>query len=66
MAKKNSLGRRGFLKGAAASAAALATTSPLAEAQQRAGTQAANGTGSAPAPTQAQIDRDAGNVRPPA
>ena len=65
--QKGSVGRRGFLKGAAASAAALATASPLAIAQQRrAGNQAANGTGSAPAPTQAQIDRDAGNVRPPA
>ena len=62
--QKSSVGRRGFLKGAAASAAALATTSPLAEAQQqRAGNQ--TGTGSAPAPTQSQIDRDAGNVRPP-
>ncbi len=62
--QKTSVGRRGFLKGAAASAAALATTSPLAEAQQRADNQA-RGTGSAPAPTQSQIDRDAGNVRPP-
>jgi sulfopyruvate decarboxylase TPP-binding subunit len=61
--QKSSVGRRGFLKGAAASAAALATTSPLAEAQQRAGNQ--TGSGSAPAPTQSQIDRDAGNVRPP-
>src|SRR5579871_3093464 len=64
--QKSSVGRRGFLKGAAASAAALATTSPLAEAQQRAASQPERGTGSAPAPTQAQIDRDAGNVRPPA
>ncbi len=66
-------GRRGFLKNAAASAAgaAIATTAPLAEAQQGNGQQR-NGAGSgrangpAPAPTQAQIDRDAGNVRPPA
>jgi len=63
--QKTSVGRRGFLKGAAASAAALATTSPLAEAQQqRAGRTGSSG--SAPAPTEQQIARDAGNVRPPA
>jgi hypothetical protein len=67
MAKKSSVGRRGFLKSAAASAAALATTTPLVEAQVAAnaatGSNAATG---APAPTQARLDREAGNVRPPA
>src|SRR5580704_16836382 len=68
MAKSNKtsgFGRRGFLKNAAASAAgaALVTTTPLAEAQAQ--TQR-NGNGPAPATTQAQLDRDAGNVTPPA
>ncbi len=68
--KKTSVGRRGFLKNAAAGAAALVTTTPLVEAQAQS-TQAQNKTGAAPAgvapaPTQAQLDRDAGNVRPPA
>lgn len=60
-------GRRGFLKNAAASAAgaALVTTAPLAEAQQQ-GNGRARANGAAPAPTAAQIERDAGNVRPPA
>jgi thiamine pyrophosphate-dependent acetolactate synthase large subunit-like protein len=68
--QKTSVGRRGFLKNAAAGAAgaaALVTTSPLVDAQQpaRQPGSAGPGTGAAPAPTQAQIDRDAGNVRPP-
>jgi thiamine pyrophosphate-dependent acetolactate synthase large subunit-like protein len=66
---KTSFGRRGFLKNAAAGTAALVTTTPLVEAQApntRAGDNgAASSTGAAP-PTQAQLDRDAGNVRPPA
>jgi acetolactate synthase I/II/III large subunit len=63
--KTAGFGRRGFLKNAAASAAgaALVTTIPLAEAQAQA---PRNGNGPAPAPTQAQLDRDAGNVTPPA
>jgi thiamine pyrophosphate-dependent acetolactate synthase large subunit-like protein len=66
--KKTSLGRRGFLKNAAAGAAAgILTNAPLVEAQNARG----NGAGSAaapsvPAPTQAALDREAGNVRPPA
>ncbi|HWF11752.1 MAG TPA: thiamine pyrophosphate-binding protein [Bryobacteraceae bacterium] len=63
--KKTSVGRRGFLKGAAASAAAGAAalvTSPLAEAQRADATPA----GGAAAPTDQQLARDAGNVRPPA
>jgi acetolactate synthase-1/2/3 large subunit len=66
---KTSVGRRGFLKGAAASAAAgatgLVTSASIAEAQrQQGGTGAASGAG-APAPTEDQLARDAGNVRPP-
>jgi acetolactate synthase I/II/III large subunit len=64
--QKTSVGRRGFLRNAAAGAAgaaALVTTIPL-EGQN-------NGTGVAPAaglpaPTQAQLAREADNVRPPA
>jgi acetolactate synthase I/II/III large subunit len=73
--QKTSVGRRGFLKNAAAGAAgaaALVTTTPLVEAQAQ-GTQAQRDSpglfspaAGAPAPTQAQLDRDAGNVRPPA
>src|SRR5580704_9172700 len=66
--QKTSVGRRGFLKNAAAGAAgaaALVTTTPLVEAQSQ-----SNGTSAAaaavPAPTQAQLAREAGNVRPPA
>jgi thiamine pyrophosphate-dependent acetolactate synthase large subunit-like protein len=72
MAKSNKtpVNRRGFLKGAAASAAAgataLVTNVATAEAQNRAdGTGAASVAG-APAPTEEQLARDAGNVRPPA
>src|SRR5580704_11556535 len=64
---KTSVGRRGFLKNAAAGAAALVTTTPLAEAQaQQKGTTPPAPAGGAPAPTQAALDREAGNVRPPA
>jgi acetolactate synthase-1/2/3 large subunit len=71
--QKTSVGRRGFLKNAAAGAAgaaALVTTSPRLDAQsQTAQAQTAQsqaeGTG-APAPTQTQLAREAGNVRPPA
>src|SRR5579863_4569121 len=71
--QKTSVGRRGFLKNAAAGAAgaaALVTTSPLVDAQAQ-GAQAQNRNGAAPAgvapaPTQAGLDREAGNVRPPA
>ena len=68
---KSSFGRRGFLKsaatGAAAGAAALVTTTPLLEAQvQKAAAKGATPPGSVPAPTDAQLEREAGNVRPPA
>jgi acetolactate synthase-1/2/3 large subunit len=56
---KTRVGRRGFLKSAAAGAAGAAAlaTSPSAKAQ---------GPASTPAPTQQQLARDAGSVRPPA
>ncbi len=68
--RKTSVGRRSFLRNAAAGAAAGAAalvTPPLMEAQ---GQGRGTGTGAepapgVPAPTQAQIDRETGNVRPP-
>ncbi len=63
--RKTSLARRGFLKGAAAGAAALASTGPAAMAQRQT-VAAAAADGAAPAPTPAGLARDAGNVRPPA
>ena len=70
MAKsKNAVGRRGFLKNAAASAAgaaALVTSTPLAEAQSTAQGSRGSATPAAPPPTEQQIARDSGNVRPPA
>jgi len=71
--QKTSVGRRGFLKNAAAGTAALVTTStPLVQAQNAQGqnAQAQGGgrrnNGGAPPPTEAQLQREAGNVRPPA
>ncbi len=70
MAKsKNPLGRRGFLKNAAASAAgaaALVTSTPLVEAQAPGKAAVRGAAGGAPPPTDKQIERDAGDVRPPA
>jgi thiamine pyrophosphate-dependent acetolactate synthase large subunit-like protein len=71
MAKSNkgSVNRRGFLKGAAAGAAALVTTVETTEAQRGAVAPAqrgAGGPGAAPPPTPEQVARDAGNVQPPA
>jgi acetolactate synthase-1/2/3 large subunit len=63
--QKTSVDRRGFLKNAAAGAAVLVTTTPLVEGQQSNGTAAAPA-GGVPAPTQAALDREAGNIRPPA
>jgi thiamine pyrophosphate-dependent acetolactate synthase large subunit-like protein len=66
--QKTTVGRRGFLKNAAAGAAgaaALVTTTPLVEAQRQAGAGAAPA-GGAPAPTEEQLARDTGNIRPPA
>ena len=62
---KASVGRRGFLKNAAGGAAALVTTRPAANAQAPSNeTDRAPGS-SAPAPTQAQLERETGNIRPP-
>ena len=63
--QRTSIGRRGFLKNTAAGAAALVTTTPLVEAQESNGAGAAPAVG-VPAPTQTQLGREAGNVRPPA
>src|SRR5215469_4649439 len=61
---KTSFGRRSFLK-TAGGAAALATTSPALEAQsQRSATEPAPS--GVPAPTERQIERETGNIRPPA
>jgi acetolactate synthase I/II/III large subunit len=65
---KTSVGRRGFLKnaaGAAAGAAALVTTTPLVEAQTQGSARNAAPAGSVPAPTDTQLEREAGNIRPP-
>ena len=68
--QKTSVGRRGFLKNAAAGAAgaaALVTTTPLVDAQAPSSNGAVPVPASgAPAPTPTQLARDAGNVRPPA
>jgi len=64
--KKISVGRRGFLKSAASGAAALVTSAPAVEAQTRRTQTETAQTGGAPSPTETQIARDAGDVRPPA
>jgi hypothetical protein len=63
--QKTSIGRRGFLKNTAAGAAVLVTTTPLVEAQESTRAGAAPTVG-VPAPTQTQLAREAGNIRPPA
>ncbi len=66
---KNSVGRRGFLKNAAAGAAgaaALVTSTPLVEAQTPGNRPKPASPAGAPAPTEAQLFREAGNIRPPA
>ena len=69
LSKKSTKGvnRRGFLgaaAGAAAGAATVAVTVPGSEAQSGATTQVRE-IGAAPPPTAAQIQRDAGDARPP-
>src|SRR5437867_5560914 len=70
--KRGPVNRRGFLKGAAAgaaaSAAALAGVSrPSAEGTAGASNDAAIAqAGTVPPPSSAQLERDAGDVRPPA
>lgn len=66
--KKLTVNRRGFLKGAAtaaAGAAAIASQVPGSGAQAQSPAQGRTNT-PAPPPTAAQIERDAGAVRPPA
>jgi acetolactate synthase I/II/III large subunit len=63
---KISFGRRSFLK-TAGGAAALATTPPVVQEAQAQRTATESSTpSSVPAPTEAQIEREAGNIRPPA
>jgi len=62
--QKTSVGRRGFLKGAATGAAALVST-PLAEAQTQRNGGSAAADGGASAPTETQLARESGNIRPP-
>ena len=65
--KKLAVNRRGFLKGAAtaaAGAAAIATHVPETDAQTQPGASERSNT-SAPPPSTAQLERDAGAVRPP-
>src|SRR5262249_28299794 len=62
--KKGSVDRRGFLKGAAAGAAAMVAKPPLASAQQSAQNRGANAT--APVPSGAALERDAGGREAPA
>jgi len=61
--KKSPVGRRGFLKGAAAGAAVLATGPELAKAQE-AQPARPNGRGAAAVPSDAQVARENGNARP--
>jgi thiamine pyrophosphate-dependent acetolactate synthase large subunit-like protein len=65
MAKSNktSVNRRGFIKGAAAGAAALVTNVEASHAQR--GGQTGQG-GAVPPPTPEQVNRDSGNVQPQA
>jgi acetolactate synthase-1/2/3 large subunit len=58
--ERAAVNRRGFLKGAATGAAALAVQLPKADAQTSDGARGAR----AAAPTPEQLARDAGNVRP--
>jgi len=60
---KRSVGRRGFLKGAAAGAAVLATKPQLAHAQERAQEPETRG---AQAPSGATVARETGAARPAA
>ncbi len=69
--KKGPVNRRGFLKGAAAGAAALVTNIPSTEGQGARGAvpaagQRGSGSVAVPPPSATQVERDAGAVRPPA
>ncbi len=62
--KKPSVGRRGFLKGAAAGAAALVAQPELAKAQQQQTAQGSAPRPGTPAPGQTLIARENGTARP--
>src|SRR5260370_26947394 len=62
--RKSSVDRRGFLKGAAAGAAALVAKPQAAEAQQSVQNRGGNAT--APVPSAAALERDAGGREAPA
>ena len=62
--KQSSVDRRGFLKGAAAGAAALVTQTPAAKAQQQAAQGARGSGGAAQTPSGPTIARENGNARP--
>jgi hypothetical protein len=63
--RKGFVGRRSFLKNAAGGAAVLVTAAPAVEAQAPGNEKDRAPAPGVPAPTRAQLDRDAGNVRPP-
>lgn len=58
---KETVDRRGFLKGAASGAAALAAGAPAAKAQENASARS----GRARPPSEAVLARETGNIRPP-
>jgi acetolactate synthase-1/2/3 large subunit len=62
---KASVGRRGFLKGAAGGAAVLVTTTSAVKGQPQSNETTASPAAGVPAPAQAQLEREAGNIRPP-
>src|ERR1700743_1317503 len=62
---KSAVGRRGFLKGAAAGAAALVAKPPLAEAQQQAAAEAPRNGGARPNATTLAADSGRAVVGPP-
>ncbi len=63
--KKSAVGRRGFLKGAAAGAAALVAKPPLAEAQQQVAAEAPRNGGARPNATTLAADSGRAAVGPP-
>src|ERR1700742_1378363 len=63
--KKSAVGRRAFLKGAAAGAAALVAKPPLAEAQQQAAAEAPRNGGARPNATTLAADSGRAVVGPP-
>jgi thiamine pyrophosphate-dependent acetolactate synthase large subunit-like protein len=62
--KKNPVGRRGFLKGAAAGAAVLVAKPELAKAQEAEAPAAGGGRRAGAVPAEAAVARENGNARP--